>query len=200
MSQSLQEFYEKLESRAVSSASDYAAKMEKEKRRKAMASIKFVTDVTKGATALDLYTTKVAHTTVVANQTEVLARRVLTELYGLQCMIGVLAGQVEAPFDPHMTNPSESTDTTVGRLEEALIAITRMSQAVRFVTGSVSIAAGVNTNAYNQIIAAGQHLTDEAELKRVLVSIDTNDYRDQAHKLADVMDKLSSGEASSSTR
>jgi hypothetical protein len=117
---------------------------------------------------------------IAASETEVLARSVLTALYGLQCEVGALAAITDAPFEPRMDDPQIREDSTADRLEEALEAVGRMSRVVKFVTAASAMAISLNSRSRSYINKTLEEVDSYMPADSMLKSIDTNDHRAKA--------------------
>jgi len=176
----LNEYYKNIQDRVSSSAKEYAEKLQREKAAKQITSLRFVSTATEGVTALDTYTAKVTHMAQVGVQREVLARALLTGIYGVQCRASVLASTVSASFSPTVQNPHEGDASLENRLESALITLERINKLLKFVANACASVQHTNTHAARAISLAIAEVDKCVVPEELKVSLSNNNWREQA--------------------
>jgi len=176
----LQEFYNNVASNVRSSASEYARTLEADKARNQIASTRFVASATSGVTALDAYTKKIKAQTAKATQVEVLARALLTGVYGVQCRTTVLAEATGASFTANLTDPSKTDDDFCSQLEKALITMDRVNKLLKFVSLSCATVSGVNKHARHAIEASISEVDEMGVPEEMRIELALNNHRDES--------------------
>jgi len=176
----LADYYANVEKNVRSSASEYAKKLEQQKAIREVSGLRIVSSASQGLGELEIYTARTVKREALATQHEILARALLTSVYGLQCQSSVLAHVVSAPFTPVLQDPQERTGTLAANLEKALIATERMNKLLRFVTGACMMTLDVNTRAAARVVTAMKSSESNDIPEELLIQLARNEYKSRA--------------------
>lgn len=178
----LEQYYRNLENKVQSSTKEYNALQAREKMITQASSTPLVRGATDGVTALELYTSRVKAKTVAAAQIEVLARSVVTAVYGVQCASTVLSKAVQTNFTPLLHDPKELDVELVEQLENCVVVLNRISKFLYIVSNACTLITTVSAAAKKAVSSAVAEIDGFILPEPVKALTAANDYKDEAQK------------------